>query len=311
MTAPIAPSDGVCPDFVDASRLDDAGCVRDDALCVYCGYNLRTLAVGGRCPECGKPVAESVRSSLLKYANREWVENRVLSGLSLFVAALTMGLIGVAMIVLPVVIETVGVPTGASEPLAIIGGMLILLGGLMVLGTAVTCTAPEPGTRREPGTWTARRVTRWSLLTLVVLAALFVAAITLRSPWPALATAWLAAVLALAVLPLALLGHIAGIVRRIPDSELASRLEAHARLLAACGLIGVTLVPVGMRLNSRPAFFLVLICVAVYSALTIGICLCLRKADDEVSAAIGVDATPDNVAGTPPDDKSVSQDSHR
>src|SRR5436309_6100011 len=31
-----------------------------DILCEGCGYTLNGLPEGGRCPECGKPIAESV-----------------------------------------------------------------------------------------------------------------------------------------------------------------------------------------------------------------------------------------------------------
>jgi len=190
---------------------------------------------------------------------------------------------------------------GGSEPFAIVGGMLVLLCGVMVMGFTITCTAREPGTLRPTDMWSAARVARGSLLGIVALVVLFVGALSFRTPRPALATAWLAAVLALAVLPLALLGHIAGIVRRIPDPELASRLEARARGLAACGLIGVTLVPIGMRLNSELLFFVVLIDAIVYCAIAIAICLCLRKADDEVGTAIGVDATTQDSSVQPTD----------
>ena len=35
--------------------------IREDHACVGCGYNLRGLPFDHRCPECGKPCAESVR----------------------------------------------------------------------------------------------------------------------------------------------------------------------------------------------------------------------------------------------------------
>jgi hypothetical protein len=39
--------------------LDDV--VRGDLGCVGCGYNLRTLKLEGSCPECGRPVDDSMR----------------------------------------------------------------------------------------------------------------------------------------------------------------------------------------------------------------------------------------------------------
>ena len=34
-----------------------------DVSCMSCGYNLRGLAINGRCPECAKPVIDSVRDA--------------------------------------------------------------------------------------------------------------------------------------------------------------------------------------------------------------------------------------------------------
>lgn len=34
--------------------------IDEDLHCVHCGYNLRTLATDGDCPECGAPVEETV-----------------------------------------------------------------------------------------------------------------------------------------------------------------------------------------------------------------------------------------------------------
>lgn len=49
-----------------------------DLPCVVCGYNLRGLTPGGRCPECGSPVDRSVHGNLLRYADRGWLEKLLL-----------------------------------------------------------------------------------------------------------------------------------------------------------------------------------------------------------------------------------------
>ena len=38
--------------------------VNDDAPCVHCKYNLRGLPFTGSCPECGRPVLDTVRLSV-------------------------------------------------------------------------------------------------------------------------------------------------------------------------------------------------------------------------------------------------------
>src|SRR5436305_1574598 len=40
----------------------------DNLPCLRCGYNLRTLATDGRCPECSTPIASSLDTNLLRYA---------------------------------------------------------------------------------------------------------------------------------------------------------------------------------------------------------------------------------------------------
>ncbi len=38
--------------------------INDDVACIQCGYNLRTLDASADCPECGRPVAESLEQPL-------------------------------------------------------------------------------------------------------------------------------------------------------------------------------------------------------------------------------------------------------
>lgn len=49
------------------------GVVTTTARCVSCSYELRGLPVDGRCPECGTPVADSLRPNLLVNSAPEYV----------------------------------------------------------------------------------------------------------------------------------------------------------------------------------------------------------------------------------------------
>src|SRR5258706_9556058 len=40
--------------------------------CLRCGYNLRTLSIDARCPECATPIASSLDPTLLRYADPSW-----------------------------------------------------------------------------------------------------------------------------------------------------------------------------------------------------------------------------------------------
>jgi len=51
-----------------------AGIVQHDLSCLGCGYNLRTLADDGRCPECGRFVRDSLRlHGLLRNSDPDWL----------------------------------------------------------------------------------------------------------------------------------------------------------------------------------------------------------------------------------------------
>jgi len=52
---------------------DSCGRAPGDVWCRKCGYNLRAADPGGRCPECGSPVAVSARPELLRFADPAWV----------------------------------------------------------------------------------------------------------------------------------------------------------------------------------------------------------------------------------------------
>src|SRR5882724_5427937 len=54
--------------------------------CLRCGYNLRTLSIDARCPECSTPVASSLNPAPLRYEDPSWTS----------ILALAMGLLLVA-----------------------------------------------------------------------------------------------------------------------------------------------------------------------------------------------------------------------
>src|SRR5688500_47629 len=45
-----------------------------DVPCVDCGYNLRTMPMGGRCPECGRDVRSSAFAPGARMAGARWLE---------------------------------------------------------------------------------------------------------------------------------------------------------------------------------------------------------------------------------------------
>jgi hypothetical protein len=63
--------------------------VDSDLHCAGCGYNLRTLTFSGRCPECGEPVAMSLRSTAFRFRNPA-TPKRVRNGITLFIAGVLL-----------------------------------------------------------------------------------------------------------------------------------------------------------------------------------------------------------------------------
>src|SRR5258707_15175944 len=51
--------------------------IERDTPCTQCGYNLRTLAVDQKCPECGTPIVQTLAPlrGIADPETREWIEN--------------------------------------------------------------------------------------------------------------------------------------------------------------------------------------------------------------------------------------------
>ena len=58
---------------MNEQRIDTARHIAADLLCANCGYNLRTLAKKGRCPECNLSISITLRGDILTGAPRQWL----------------------------------------------------------------------------------------------------------------------------------------------------------------------------------------------------------------------------------------------
>lgn len=74
-------------------RLDAAGNLAEDIACRRCSYNLRSLSLNGRCPECGTAVGRSVHGDFLRFSDPDWVR-KLATGMNWVVAAIVIGLLG-------------------------------------------------------------------------------------------------------------------------------------------------------------------------------------------------------------------------
>ncbi len=217
--------------------LDAEGRVAIDLPCVGCGYNLRTLLHDARCPECARPVVESLRGDFLRFADPGWVKGL---GRGLLLVLIAIG----AGIVLPPLFFLAAVGTSGPEIMisVFIVGLIIgaLAIGLAILGLHwLTRCDPAADPRREG--WSARRMTRWSSW-LLAAAPLYWLAIAISASFstftapagtppisgPGFANSvalymfgGVAAKAAYSVTPIVLMRHLVALLRRIPRPGLA------------------------------------------------------------------------------------------
>lgn len=138
-------------------------------ICRRCGYDLRGLDEGGRCPECETAVALSMRDDLLRYADPDWLR-ALRRGMWLLVvgtiAAIVITGLGVAVGILT---SIPGSPLGAGASEAAVMVLNVAMAVIIVAG-AWLVTTPDPTRAGREERWSARRLTRWTLTTYLVAA---------------------------------------------------------------------------------------------------------------------------------------------
>ncbi len=93
------------------------GLVAGDAPCRRCEYNLRTLSIDAVCPECAWPVAQSIQSEELRFADVRWLRQvrwgvrlllvSVAGPLALFIASFVVFIIAATLFNSPIDIHLV------------------------------------------------------------------------------------------------------------------------------------------------------------------------------------------------------------
>ncbi len=233
------------------------GRVGGDLPCPGCGYNLRTLATAGVCPECAHGVAAALAVFMqrLRFADPSWLRGLV-AGLIWLLTAL--GAMVVLMFVLVVVHATLVAEAGATglNPSAVVAKTMHTIMIVQSIGV-VRLTRREPGASPETSRWTARclvRVLAWLLAAMFALSLGFSARMFLRSPsWPMdpaeIANYWstprfifgaIFGVLSLFVcagLPLTLLRHLTNLLRRVPRLALVRFAQIEFWGLLVCGVV--------------------------------------------------------------------------
>jgi len=153
--------------------------VSGDLACGSCGYNLRTLAVAGLCPECGSPVAVSLAPAALPPIPAPWrliyvggVAALVGAGFLMAIGTLTSRTPwpGTAWLGLGVTGPRLWLPAasrqivGLHDPRETVPTVLTFAGVAMYFAGAAVFAVGDPNDRRHAPTRVARGVLRTLLL---------------------------------------------------------------------------------------------------------------------------------------------------
>jgi hypothetical protein len=144
--------------------LDAEGRVAGDLACRHCGYNLRTLHKGAKCPECGAAVEQSWRGDWLVYSDPAWLE-KIAKGLKWILSVILLWLLSLAASLIAWAIISNLRPGPRTVALSI----LSVANGLLVLAAIIGCgcglwdfTTPEPNRQYKTSGIDVRRLIRVS-----------------------------------------------------------------------------------------------------------------------------------------------------
>lgn len=209
----------------EALPLDQDGVIMQSVPCLECGYVVRGMKASQFCPECGTPIARSLRGLLLRFADVAWL-GMVRAGIT-FVAAFVL----LNVLMPPDLISAWFDGDPVITP--VLWVVMAFVTGLFLVGQWMLTTAEPTGilSRREDR-W---RLTIRALSVLAVLLLLLHDAVVTRIG-PAI-EAPVTAATAIVILGVVVFTgrYMRGIADRIPDEELRT-----ATTMTAIGL-GVSL----------------------------------------------------------------------
>ena len=195
-------------------------------FCRHCGYDLRTIDIEDRCPECGTAVADSLASAHLAGAEPSWLK-QVYIGQRVVVLGAVLLLIGVpATIIIDTWLDDFLDVNPTVRVLLASIPTLFFLAFLFVGSLRLTTRDPRLGDRESP--LAARRVALLSVCAAIPISLLYyVYRATATPPVVSMILLYAFGLTTCATIT-ALTLHIAHLARRIPDDKLGVRCKSAA-----------------------------------------------------------------------------------
>jgi len=218
--------------------------VPDGPTCRRCGYELKGLPMKGQCPECGLPVARSLRGNLLEYSDPTFVRRLAMGALLVEVAILGFCAVPIGAILMVTIGKALSLSGTIEEVLSAAGAVVSIAAAVVGLLGLFVLTARDPALAGTDESDRSRLITRWA--TVVCAAGWACASViamlpTVASIAPArfamllkLSTA--AATIALWVQIIASLFYLRHLAVRIPHAGLREEITA-TKTLAVTALV--------------------------------------------------------------------------
>lgn len=133
-----------------------------DLPCITCGYNLRSLPMGGRCPECNSTIESALHHGWLMFADPRWLR-RLRSGVTLILWTLLAAVLNYIgfMVTLNIMFTA---SSGAPDELFTLAPYVVIGVGIAAvwLVSAFKLTMPEP-THVPDGRSRRGTLAKWAL----------------------------------------------------------------------------------------------------------------------------------------------------
>ncbi len=151
-----------------ARPADFFGRLRESWSCIGCGYDLRWQLRDGRCPECARPVVETVDPKLLKFADPHWVHTiaRGLRLCSLGLNGWVLGMLAAGAILVWFFNTKRSIVWGGIPAAGSLGVLIVALAQVFLVRGARLLTTRAPDDAHAGGFPTPRhvRLASWLML---------------------------------------------------------------------------------------------------------------------------------------------------